>query len=187
MCRQKTVVSRAQQLETTWRWRCGSTRTRYSTPRRTRPLRHSSPPTAARGTPRPTTPQAHTVDGRLLVPCIIVKEPSALTPKRCLSRFLDFATTRRDARQLLGAHMVLRAASLDCMVYTSNMWSYSRASCWCIMIFVATSRVRVGSQIGTHARAKSKQPGERVIVTRPTATLKCGQGWVFVGCKRVSL
>ena len=30
----------------------------------------------------------------------------------------------------------------------------------------------IASQIGTHARAKSKQPRQRVIVTRPTAALK---------------
>ena len=34
----------------------------------------------------------------------------------------------------------------------------------------------IASQIGTHARAKSKQPGQRVIVTRPTAALKCRLG-----------
>ena len=34
----------------------------------------------------------------------------------------------------------------------------------------------IASQIGTHAREKSKQPRQRVIVTRPTAALKCGLG-----------
>ena len=45
-----------------------------------------------------------------------------------------------------------------------------------VMLVYYDFRGDIASQIGTHARAKSKQPGQRVIVTRPTAALKCGLG-----------
>ena len=102
-----------------------------------------------------------------------------LTPKRALSSLqisgLRELATRRAAASGCSGPRPMAA------LYVSNMENYSRASCWCITIFVATSRrksarMRVQNQHSHVARA-----ARSILLPRSNA------GWVFVGCKRVSI
>ena len=79
----------------------------------------------------------------------------------------------RDATrgQLLGSQG--RVSWLHC--YVSNMYVELLTG---VMLVYHDFRGNIASKIGTHASRvpKSKQPRQRVIVTRPTAALKCGLG-----------